>query len=52
VKEAEELKLRVSQKLHDESDLKNGMKLKFNGKLVKDSAWGFIVKNVRKIELL
>ena len=51
VKEAESLKLRVSQKLHDESDLKNGMKLKFNGKLVKDRVWGFIVKNVRKIEI-
>ena len=52
VKEAEELKLRVSQKLHDDTNLENGMKLKFNGKLEKDSAWGFIVKNVRKIELV
>ena len=51
VKEAEELKLRVSHKLHDDTNLENGMKLKFNGKLEKDSAWGFIVKNVRKIEL-
>jgi len=51
IKEAEELKLRVSQKLHDDTDLENGMKLKFNGKLEKDSAWGFIVKNVRKIQI-
>ena len=51
VKEAEDLKLRISQKLHDESSLDNGDKLKFNGKLVKDNAWGFIVKNVRKIEV-
>ncbi len=50
IKETENLKLRVSQKLYDESDLSIGDKLKFNGKLVKDNFWGFIVKNVRKVE--
>jgi len=50
IKEAENLKLRISQKLHNESNLENGNKLKFNGKLMKDNAWGFIVKNVRKVE--
>jgi hypothetical protein len=52
IKESEELKLRMSQKLHDESGLNNGDKIKFNGKLVKDNMVGLIVKNVRKVEMV
>lgn len=50
IKESENLKLRMSQKLQDEGGLKIGDKIKFNGKLVKDNVVGLVVKNVRKVE--
>ena len=52
IKHVDIMKLRMSQKLHDEKNLKKGDKIKFNGKLVKDTMLGFIVKNVRKIDEL
>ncbi|NVM35278.1 MAG: Rho termination factor N-terminal domain-containing protein [Candidatus Lokiarchaeota archaeon] len=45
----ENLKVRISEKLQSENNLKKGDKVSFNGKLVKDNFWGYIVKNVRKI---
>ena len=44
------LKVRVSEKLQSENSFIEGEKIKFNGKLVKDNFWGFMVKNVRKID--
>ncbi|MFW9898722.1 MAG: Rho termination factor N-terminal domain-containing protein [Candidatus Thorarchaeota archaeon] len=48
--EIEKLKLRISEKLKNDHDLKNGDKIGGNGKLTKDNFLGFIVKNIRKIE--
>ena len=49
----ENLYLRVSEKLFNELGLKVGDRIKFNGKLVKDSfLLDFVVKNVRKITKL
>ena len=45
----ENLKVRISEKLQGENSLKKGDKVSFNGKLVKDNYWGYVVKNVRKI---
>jgi len=44
------LKVRVSEKLQSENSFVEGEKIKFNGKLVKDNFWGFMVKNVRKMD--
>ncbi len=49
IKIVEELKVRISEKLQNENCLKEGDKINFNGKLVKDNFWGYTVKNVRKI---
>ena len=47
------LNIRISEKLHDENDLKKGVKLSANGKLMKDNFLKmYIVKNIRKIEKL
>ena len=46
----EKLKLRISEKLKNDHDLKDGDKIGGNGKLTKDNFLGFIVKNIRKIE--
>ena len=45
----ENLKVRISEKLQSDNSLSKGDKISFNGKLVKDNFWGFLVKNVRKI---
>lgn len=45
----EDLKVRISEKLQSENSLKKGDKVSFNGKLVKDNFWGYVIKNVRKI---
>ena len=44
--------VRVSEKLQSENSFVEGERIIFNGKLVKDNYWGFLVKNVRKIEKL
>jgi len=46
----EKLKLRISEKLKNDHDLKDGDMIGGNGKLTKDNFLGFIVKNIRKIE--
>jgi len=46
----DKLKLRISENLHTEHSLKVGDKIGGNGKLTKDNFFGFIVKNIRKIE--
>ena len=46
---ADNLKVRISEKLQSENSLSKGDNISFNGKLVKDNFWGFLVKNVRKI---
>jgi len=46
----EKLKLRISENLNNEHNLKIGDKIGGNGKLTKDNVLGFIVKNIRKIE--
>ena len=45
----DDLKVRVSEKLQSENSFVEGERINFNGKLVKDNFWGFMVKNVRKI---
>ena len=53
IKIIDNLNIRISEKLHDENDLKKGVKLSANGKLMKDNFLKmFIVKNIRKIEIL
>ncbi|MFX0104787.1 MAG: Rho termination factor N-terminal domain-containing protein [Candidatus Hodarchaeota archaeon] len=49
IEEVENLKLRISEKLQTEDSYIKGDKISFNGKLVKDNFWGYMVKNVRKI---
>ena len=46
----EKLRLRISEKLKNDHDLKDGDKIGENGKLTKDNFLGFIVKNIRKIK--
>ena len=47
------INLRISERLHDENDLKIGDKLTANGKLTKDNFLKmYIVKNIRKIQKL
>ena len=46
----DKLKLRISENLNIEHNLKMGDKIGGNGKLTKDNFLGFIVKNIRKIE--
>lgn len=50
IEKIEKLKLRISEKLYTEHNLKEGDKIGGNGKLTKDIILGFIVKNIRKIE--
>jgi len=51
--EADELAIRISEKLHEETDLKIGDKIKVNGKLTRDNFLRLtIVKNIRKIVLI
>jgi len=51
--EANDLAIRISQKLHSENDLKIGNKIKVNGKLTRDNFLRLdIIKNVRKIALI
>ncbi|MFX0034488.1 MAG: Rho termination factor N-terminal domain-containing protein [Candidatus Hermodarchaeota archaeon] len=50
LEDIEGLKVRISEKLQSENSFKVGDKIKFNGKLNKDNFWGYLVKNVRKIE--
>ncbi|MFX1365352.1 MAG: Rho termination factor N-terminal domain-containing protein [Promethearchaeota archaeon] len=49
IKNVENLKVRISERLQSEYFFKNGDLINFSGKLVKDNYWGFIIKNVRKI---
>ena len=44
------LKLRVSDNLFNNSKLATSMKISLHGKLDKDNFWGFLVKNIRKID--
>ena len=46
----DKLKIRVSERLQNDNNLNLKEKLKVNGKLNKDSYWGLIVKNIRKVE--
>ncbi|MFX0080706.1 MAG: Rho termination factor N-terminal domain-containing protein [Candidatus Hodarchaeota archaeon] len=48
----EKLKIRVSEKLQNDNNLKVNEKLSINGKLDKDNFWGIIVKNIRKVQKL
>jgi len=50
IEHVENLKVRISEKLQSENSLKKGDNINFSGKLVKDNFWGYIIKNVRKIE--
>lgn len=51
--EVDKLTIRISEKLHEENDLKIGKKIKVNGKLTRDNFLRLdIVKNIRKIELI
>jgi len=53
IKSVESLNLRISEKLHDENNLKPGDKVSANGKLTRDNFLRmYIVKNIRKIEKL
>jgi hypothetical protein len=46
----DKLKLRISEKLQNENNLKEGDKINLNGKLDKDNFWGMLVKNIRKVQ--
>jgi len=48
----EKLKIRISEKLHSDNELKKKDKVSVNGKLDKDNFWGILVKNIRKIQKL
>ena len=51
--EANDLAIRISEKLKEENDIKIGDKIKVNGKLQRDNFLRLnIVKNIRKIELI
>ena len=53
IKIIDNLNIRISEKLYDENDLKKGVKLRANGKFMKDNFLKmYIVKNIRKIEKL
>jgi hypothetical protein len=53
IKVVDALNLRISERLHDENELKPGDKISANGKLTKDNFLKmYIVKNIRKIEKL
>lgn len=53
IKVLDNLNLRVSERLHDENELKPGDKVSANGKLTRDNFLRmYIVKNIRKIEKL
>ncbi|MFX0005907.1 MAG: Rho termination factor N-terminal domain-containing protein [Promethearchaeota archaeon] len=49
IENIESLKLRLSAKLQNENNFKKGDKISFSGRLVKDTFWGYLVKNVRKV---
>jgi hypothetical protein len=44
------LKIRISENLQQSAKVTNGDKITVNGKLEKDNFWGFLVKNIRKID--
>lgn len=48
----ENLKIRVSERLHTDNNLKLKDKISVNGKLEKDNFWGIMVKNIRKVQKL
>ncbi|MFX1324232.1 MAG: Rho termination factor N-terminal domain-containing protein [Promethearchaeota archaeon] len=48
----ENLKIRVSDRLHTDNNLKLKDKISVNGKLEKDNFWGIMVKNIRKVQKL
>ena len=48
----ENLKIRVSERLHSDNNLKLKDKISVNGKLEKDNFWGIMVKNIRKVQKL
>jgi hypothetical protein len=53
IKSVDTLNLRLSEKLHDDNNLKSGDKISANGKLTRDNFLRmYIVKNIRKIEKL
>jgi hypothetical protein len=53
IESADILHLRISEKLYNENDLKEGLKLNVNGKLTRDNFLNlFIVKNIRKISII
>ena len=52
IKDKDILKLRISERLIKDNKLEVKDKISINGRLVRDNFWGFIVKNIRKIEKL
>ncbi|MFW9785012.1 MAG: Rho termination factor N-terminal domain-containing protein, partial [Candidatus Heimdallarchaeota archaeon] len=48
----ENLKIRVSERLQTDNNLKLKDKISVNGKLEKDNFWGIMVKNIRKVQKL
>ena len=48
----EKLKIRISEKLQNDNKLNVKDKISVNGKLDKDSFWGIMIKNIRKIQKL
>ncbi|MHA2391172.1 MAG: Rho termination factor N-terminal domain-containing protein [Promethearchaeota archaeon] len=48
----EKLKIRVSERLRTDNNLKVKDKISVNGKLEKDNFWGILVKNIRKVQKL
>ena len=48
--ELKNLKIRISENLQESAKLNNGDKISVNGKLDKDNFWGFLVKNIRKVD--
>ena len=45
-----DLKIRLSDNLFNSTKLAKGMKISLHGKLEKDNFWGFLIKNIRKID--
>ncbi|MFW9897158.1 MAG: Rho termination factor N-terminal domain-containing protein [Candidatus Thorarchaeota archaeon] len=48
----DKLMLRISERLHQDKNLKLKDKISVNGKLDRDNFWGLVVKNIRKVEKL
>ena len=50
IEKVDNLKISISERLQTENNLKAEDKISVNGKLLKDSFWGIILKNIRKVE--